>query len=240
MTKKSRPFQPFKPVEAFFDSQAETTVAKNALLSISTKLEDVRLRLQRAENLFDRVVVNPTPSWKGKEEPPDKDTIDAMDDKAFAALRTAVAKETDAMARLCGQASLAKTIHGGMTEKAQRIAKLDERIKSGSCGSPEEVAVAKKRREFIVAQLQVWNDRFSAVVGDFAQTRRKVLAKIVNLTTTFDDMFKRGSDTYAVRFGCSENDISHTLDILAEMNERMKTPPKSTKMPTMAFGGRNK
>lgn len=227
------------PVAELLDAKGETAVAKNALLGISNRLDDVAQRIERTENLLSRVLVNPAPEWKFREQP-DKDGIDALDDAAFAKLRASVAREQCAVNRMCAQAALAKTIHGGMVEKSQRLAKLDERIRSGACGSDAEIAVAKRRRDFVAAQLRVWADRFSAVTGDFASTRRKVVQKLVALTTSFDDMVPNGCNAYAVRFGCGENDIARPLELLSEMDVRMKAGPKTVKLSSItAFGERS-
>lgn len=220
------------------DAEAAVTVAKNELLGISHRLEDIRLRLQRTENQYERVIVNPMPEWKSREFA-DEDAVAVMADDAFAAMRTDVAAEKEPMKRLCGQAALAKLVAGVIADKRARLRKLSDRVKSGDAGSEAEVAVAKKRIAHIEQMLVALNDRFSAVVGDFAHTRRQVLAKVVSLTATLDDIFPKGCTAYAVRFNGAD-DIERPLKSLDEMNERMKAEPKSGKMPTLAFGGRSR
>lgn len=221
------------------DARAEVTVAKNELLGISKRLEDVRLRLQRTENLYDRVIVNPMPEWKHRDIP-DEDAVELMEDEAFAKMRSAVAAEKDAMQRLCAQSSLVKVVASVIAKKRDRIAKLTERVKSGDAGSEAEVAIAKKRIAHIEQMLTVLSDRFSAVVGDFAHTRKQVVSKLVNLTTILDEICPKGCTAYAIRFGCGQDDIDNSLRLLAEMNGRMKVAPQSRRTGTLAFGGRNK
>ena len=217
----------------------EVTIAKNELLKISRRLEDVRLRLIHTENQYERVIARPMPSWTLKNVP-DEDETKIMADEAFAEMRTSAANEKDPMKRLCAQAALVKVIVGVMSTKVDRLSKLTERMNSGDAGSEAEIAVAKRRFAHIEQIMVTLKERLVVSVGDFARTRKHIMAKLVNLTSTLDRLFPRGCDAYADTFRTMDNDIENSLRMLSEMNEHMKTKPAKTKLPTLAFGGRNK
>ena len=206
---------------------AELTRQRIAAESQSVKLREALDALRRE---FELAVVAPLPRWSDRLDV-DAGDVASMEDVAFAKLRTGITRERDMVKRLAGQSALVKLVIAAVAEKRKRVKALDERIKAAPAkptdAEQNELAVAQRRRAFIVEGVKVLRRRLNAVVGDFARTRKALLSRVVTLTTEVADTVPPRDDYIKSAFSVDSGNIENSLQLLDEAEARLKEGSRS-------------
>lgn len=219
---------------------AELTRQRVAVEAHDAKLREAIDALRRE---FELAVVAPLPRWSDRLDV-DAGDVASMEDVAFAKLRTGITRERDLVKRVAAQAALVRVVVGAIAEKRKRVKALDERIKAAPAkptdAEQNELAVAQRRRAFIIEGVKVLRRRMNAVVGDFARSRKTLLARIVTLTTEVAAVVPEADDYIKSAFSVDAGNIDNSLNLLGEAEARLKAGSRSKFTGLTGFVGRGK
>lgn len=206
---------------------AELTRQRVAVEAHDAKLREAIDALRRE---FELAVVAPLPRWSDRLDV-DAGNVASMEDVAFAKLRTGITRERDLVKRVAAQAALVRVVVGAIAEKRKRVKALDERIKAAPAkptdAEQNELAVALRRRAFIVEDVKVLRRRMNAVVGDFARSRKTLLSRMVTLTTEVAAVVPESDDYIKSAFSVDAGNIENSLRLLDESEAQLKTGSRS-------------
>ena len=212
-------------------------------LDIESRFTRLLSGLAELQDAFTFAAVAPLPRWSDRLDA-DAGDVATMEDAAFAKLRSRLTRDKDLVKRLAGQSALVKLVIAAVAEKRKRLKALDERIKAAPAkptgAERNELAVAQRRRAFIVEGVKVLRRRLNAVVGDFARTRKALLSRIVALTTEVADTVPPRDDYIKSAFTVDGGNIENSLRLLDEAEARLKEGSRSKLAVISELRGRSK